>query len=53
MEKNIQEKLRRHDAFWRGEMTERPMIGFQVGSYFMAQGKKMMEYARELGAKKR
>jgi len=37
MDKAIQEKLRRHDAFWRGEMTERPMIGFQVGSYFMAQ----------------
>ena len=37
MENNVQDKLRRHFAFWNGETTDRPMAGFQVGSYFMAQ----------------
>ncbi|MHB1653990.1 MAG: hypothetical protein ACYCVD_16160 [Desulfitobacteriaceae bacterium] len=37
MAENTEEKLRRHHAFWRGEETDRPMAGFQIGSYFMAQ----------------
>lgn len=34
---DVKEKLRRHHAFWKGELTDRPMVGFQIGSYFMAQ----------------
>lgn len=34
---NVEQRLRRHYAFWQGEKTDRPMVGFQIGSYFMAQ----------------
>ncbi len=34
---HLEERLRRHQAFWHGKAADRPMVGFQIGSYFMAQ----------------
>jgi hypothetical protein len=33
---NIQEKIKKHIAFWQKEKVDRPMIGFQIGTEFFA-----------------
>lgn len=33
---NIQEKVQRHLAFWNRYKVDRPMVGFQIGTYFFA-----------------
>lgn len=34
---NTEERLARHLAFWRGDAVDRPLVGFQIGSYFCFQ----------------
>ena len=34
---NIQEKVQRHIAFWNRDKVDRPMIGFQIGTYFFCR----------------
>jgi len=33
---NIQEKIKRHLAFWNKDKVDRPMVGFLIGNYFFA-----------------
>jgi len=49
---NGQEKIHRHHAFWNRENVDRPLVGFQIGTYFFADrfeaARRLMVPGREL-----
>lgn len=51
---NAQEKIQRHLAFWNREKVDRPLVGFQIGTYFFADrfeaARRLMIPGRELRA---
>jgi hypothetical protein len=49
---NAQENIQRHLAFWNREKVDRPLVGFQIGTYFFADrfesARRLMIPGREL-----